>query len=637
MTEQDGPAAGAPGALDLATRVAEGATGTGVLLRGRYELLEVLGEGGQGRVVRAWDHHHNRAVALKVQPVVPGADRELVLAESRMLLSLRPHENIPTARDDFFEGDDHYLVMDWVSGEDLRAVLRRDGNPGLPYAAALQAMKDVAAALDHLHSHEPPVVHGDVKPANIVVSGGSGGERLRAVLVDFGLAGRLSGAGSPGATEAYASPEVYSGGPATPAADVYSFAATAFELITGRVPIPGATLDWSSVPHEALDAVRHGLARGLAFEPNHRPRSAGELVASIAPTASRAPRRRGRRSNPLAMLDSRPTRRARLQAVIGMVVAAAIAAAVTFAVTDDPAPVVVAAEDPPVNGPELFPPEDLPAGSQKVSRIGVFDPKADTDGTQGALFETFDLGADGAVALRGGQIGMTQTWTSITQLTADKVLFYRDVDQYTIVVNWTADGSVLDEFTPVDFGGGWTHLTRVGPGLLVAYDTTQGRAQVVTYDDLGHLTGQVPATGLRAGWTQLVAAADGRLLAYDASTGAATGVGVAADGSMVPEGEFNHGPGWVTATQVTPGIVVLGDGSVGRLRVFDFRSPGTFLTLDEEVATFFDVASSPADGYLLVYRTADGVGELLHMQVTQIVEGPEVHLPKGGTRLVARP
>jgi serine/threonine protein kinase len=605
------------------------------MLRGRYELLEVLGQGGQGRVVRAWDHHHGRAVALKVQRVRSGVDRDAVLAEARMLLSVRPHENIPTARDDFFDGDDHYLVMDWVSGEDLRVLLRREGRPGLPYAAALQAMRDVAAALDHLHSHEPPVVHGDVKPANIVVSGGADGQRQRAVLVDFGLAGRLSDAGSsPGATEAYASPEVFSGGPATPAADIYSFAATAFELITGRVPVPGATLDWSGVPAEALDAVRHGLARGLAFEPSHRPRSAGELVAAIAPSPAKA-RRRGRRSNPLAVLDPRPTRRSRVQVLVGMVAAAAAATALTVVLTDDPAPVVTA--DEPVNGPELFPPEDLPAGSQRVSRIGVFDPKADTDGTKGAQFETFDLGADGAVALRGGQIGMTQTWTSITQLTPDKVLFYRDVDQYTIVVSWPGDGSVLDEFTPADFGGGWTHLVRVGPGLLVAYDTTTGRAQVVTFDELGHLTGQVPAAGLRPGWTQLAAAADGRLLAYDASTGAAVVLGVSADGSMAPEGDVNLGPGWTTGAQVAPGMVVLGQGDVGRLRVFDLRTPGSADALDEEVAAAFDVAISPAEGYLLVYRTEDGVGELLRMQVTQIVEGPEVRLPKGGTRLVARP
>jgi sterol desaturase/sphingolipid hydroxylase (fatty acid hydroxylase superfamily) len=67
----------------------------------------------------------------------------------------------------------------------------------------------------------------------------------------------------------------------------------------------------------------------LAFEPSHRPRSAGELVASIAPSTAKATRRRGRRSNPLAMLDPRPTRRTRLQIVGGMVVAAAVAAAIT--------------------------------------------------------------------------------------------------------------------------------------------------------------------------------------------------------------------------------------------------------------------------------------------------------------------
>ena len=232
------------------------------LLHGRYELLEVLGQGGEGKVLRAWDHQHQRPVALKVRAVQQGVPQDQILGEARTLLSLRPHANVPTVRDDFFEGDEHYLVLDWVSGEDLRARLRRDGSPGLPYPVVVEALADVAAALDHLHGHQPPVVHGDVKPANIVVSE-KPGEPPLAVLVDFGLARPMSDRGSTAATDAYASPELYSGSPATPASDIYALAATAFELTTGRVPVPGATLDWSGVPAEALEAVRHGLARGL--------------------------------------------------------------------------------------------------------------------------------------------------------------------------------------------------------------------------------------------------------------------------------------------------------------------------------------------------------------------------------------
>ena len=92
-----------------------------------------MGRGGEGTLVRAVDRRHGRDVALKVRRVPSDPrDAERMLAESRTLLSLRPHAGLPLARDDFFEGDRHVLVMDWVDGIDLGEVLTEHGRPGLP-------------------------------------------------------------------------------------------------------------------------------------------------------------------------------------------------------------------------------------------------------------------------------------------------------------------------------------------------------------------------------------------------------------------------------------------------------------------------------------------------------------------------
>src|SRR5437016_4186584 len=99
------------------------------LLRGRYELLEVVGRGGQGTVMRARDVIHERPVALKVREVHGNDHRATLLQEARVLLSVRPHTNLPLLRDDFLEGERYYLVMDWIDGRNLRQIVEGEGTP----------------------------------------------------------------------------------------------------------------------------------------------------------------------------------------------------------------------------------------------------------------------------------------------------------------------------------------------------------------------------------------------------------------------------------------------------------------------------------------------------------------------------
>jgi len=122
------------------------------LVRDRYELLGVVAEGGEGRVVKALDRQHGRFVALKLRAVVSDADRDALLNEARVLLALPPHANLPLVRDDFFEDDRYVIVMDWVDGVDLGRMLHTQGRPGLAPSRVLGWLAEAAAALTHLHA-----------------------------------------------------------------------------------------------------------------------------------------------------------------------------------------------------------------------------------------------------------------------------------------------------------------------------------------------------------------------------------------------------------------------------------------------------------------------------------------------------
>ena len=83
-------------------------------VRERYEILSVLGQGGQGQVARALDHQHDRVVALKILDVGSEFERRGLLREALMLLGLQPHPGLPIVREDFFDGDRYFIVMDWI-------------------------------------------------------------------------------------------------------------------------------------------------------------------------------------------------------------------------------------------------------------------------------------------------------------------------------------------------------------------------------------------------------------------------------------------------------------------------------------------------------------------------------------------
>ena len=177
------------------------------LFEERYEVLATLGSGGEAQIVKALDRQHGRFVALKIRPVRDEAAREELLGEARVLLALPPHPALPLVREDFFDRDDYVVAMDWVDGTDLATLLAENGRPGLAPSSVLAYLAQAAEALTHLHSQSPPVIHGDVKPGNLILTKGG-----RIKLVDFGLSSAPNvprvRAGTPG----YRAPELAAGG-----------------------------------------------------------------------------------------------------------------------------------------------------------------------------------------------------------------------------------------------------------------------------------------------------------------------------------------------------------------------------------------------------------------------------------------
>ena len=251
------------------------ATSAQGLIKDRYEVLEALGAGGEGRVVKALDCQHDRLVALKIRAVRDDRQRDELLNEARVLLAVPPHPALPLVREDFFDGERYVVAMDWVEGTDLARLLAERGRPGLAPSSVLAYLAQAAEALTHLHSQDPPVIHGDLKPANLILTKGG-----RVKLVDFGMSSApdapLRRMGTPG----YRAPELSAHGVPSRASDVYALAATAFALLSGSPP-SGVLPPWDGIEPAQADQLEAALRLGLATDPARRPATPGELVESL--------------------------------------------------------------------------------------------------------------------------------------------------------------------------------------------------------------------------------------------------------------------------------------------------------------------------------------------------------------------
>ncbi len=207
----------------------------GAVLRSRYEIKRVLGQGGMGAVYEAKDLNLRVDVAVKENLFTTEEYARQFHNEATILASLR-HPNLPRVIDHFvIPGEGQYLVMDFIEGTDLRERIERDG-PVDP-EEAVQWFIQVCDALAYLHSRRPyPILHRDIKPGNIKIQPDG-----RAILVDFGLAkvADESGTTTTGAkamTPGFSPPEQYGTGRTDPRTDIYALGATLYACLTGDIP-----------------------------------------------------------------------------------------------------------------------------------------------------------------------------------------------------------------------------------------------------------------------------------------------------------------------------------------------------------------------------------------------------------------
>ena len=248
----------------------EGASASALLGRviaGRFELLEVVAEGGMGTVYRARDRELDDVVALKMlrNDLAAGGDALEFFRQEVKLARRVTHRNVARIYELGAHEGHHFLTMEFIHGEPLSATLRAHGrlSPNL----AIYVLSTVCDALSAAHA--AGIVHRDIKPSNILIASDG-----RVVLTDFGLArrGYSYDATRLVGTPAYMAPEQIEGGEITPATDVYALGAMAFELVTGQKPWQGTNVtEFASArltspppdPRAVAPAVPGELARAI--------------------------------------------------------------------------------------------------------------------------------------------------------------------------------------------------------------------------------------------------------------------------------------------------------------------------------------------------------------------------------------
>lgn len=268
----------------------DSALSPGQVIGGEYRIARPLGGGGFSRVYLAWHLNLRKHVMVKQ---MRGKNRRTAMREMEILRDLN-HPHIPRIYDCVSLGQDIYLVMDYVDGETMEELIRRR----VPVSEAMlrQWLEQMLDALACIHEHRPPILHCDIKPANLMI------DRQRGMqLIDFNVS--LSGEqerqeGLAGLTVSYASPELRrrydllrQGRSASSVlldgrSDLYSLAASFYALMTGR--LPGRQAGGEAALWTAQDRSRYSeqllsvLSRALERDPDRRFANAREMRAALS-------------------------------------------------------------------------------------------------------------------------------------------------------------------------------------------------------------------------------------------------------------------------------------------------------------------------------------------------------------------
>ncbi len=268
-------------------------------LEGHYSIERELGEGGMALVFLAHDDKLDREVAIKVMKpdLTASVGAERFLREIRIAAKLNHPHILPV----FDSGDADgllYYVMPFIQGESLSDLLAREQQ--LSIEDAVRITCEVAEALAEAHSQD--IIHRDIKPQNIMMSGG------HAIVADFGIARAVSSAGAESLTQtgtsvgtpAYMSPEQSAGDPNVDGrADIYSLGCVLYELLVGQIPFTGATpqqimarhsIDMVPPPHimrqSIPDELEDVIMCALAKVPADRFRTAQQFAEALTAIAS---------------------------------------------------------------------------------------------------------------------------------------------------------------------------------------------------------------------------------------------------------------------------------------------------------------------------------------------------------------
>src|SRR6185503_18043125 len=260
---------------------------------GNYKIIDKIGEGGMGAVFKGVDLMLEREVAIKMlrpelaqQPSVV----ERFRTEAVTLAKLN-HSNVATLHSFFRQGEDFFMVMEFVRGQTLDDVIRTYG--AMQCERAIELFSQALEGIEH--AHKMGIVHRDIKPANMMLT-----ETGSIKVMDFGIArvlgtNRLTKTGHLIGTVEYMSPEQVRGEETDARSDIYSLGILLYEMLTGRVPF-NSNSEYelmrcqievapapprSHAPHIPL-AVEQAIMRSLAKKREARYQSAGEFRAMLS-------------------------------------------------------------------------------------------------------------------------------------------------------------------------------------------------------------------------------------------------------------------------------------------------------------------------------------------------------------------
>jgi serine/threonine-protein kinase len=259
---------------------------------GNYKITEKIGEGGMGAVFKGIDEMLEREVAIKM--LRPELARQPDVVErfrsEAVTLAKLNHPNIATLYSFMRHGEDYFMVMEYVRGNTLEAIIKNFG--AISYERAIPLFCQALEGIDH--AHKQGIVHRDIKPANVMIL-----ESGSVKVMDFGIArmlgsARLTRQGNVVGTVEYMSPEQIKGEEADARSDIYSLGILLYEMLTGRLPFeskseyelmrlqveeapPPPTLHSANIPAP----IEQAIMRALAKKKEARYESAGELRAVL--------------------------------------------------------------------------------------------------------------------------------------------------------------------------------------------------------------------------------------------------------------------------------------------------------------------------------------------------------------------